>query len=147
MQGWHRMKPTGGIGRGLGRDKFTVLQDRNVLFNQATLCSEYSDLLHKKINLKFLMRRGGPISWPPRSPDLTPLDFWMWDALKNRVFAWRSRTPGELHQQFSEKVRQGRSGNAQKALINFLRRLSVFLTKGSSRAQHASLRLQGGTLS
>ena len=26
--------------------------------------------------------RGGPISWPLRSPDLTPLNFYLWSTLK-----------------------------------------------------------------
>jgi hypothetical protein len=32
------------------------------------------------------IRRGGPIAWPPRSPDLTPLDFILWGYLKNTVY-------------------------------------------------------------
>lgn len=27
--------------------------------------------------------RGGPVLWPPRSPDLTHLDFFLWGYLKN----------------------------------------------------------------
>jgi hypothetical protein len=27
------------------------------------------------------IRCGGPINWPPRSPDLKPLDFWLWGYL------------------------------------------------------------------
>ncbi|CAF1680033.1 unnamed protein product, partial [Adineta ricciae] len=30
--------------------------------------------------------RGGPIRWAPRSPDLTPLDFFLWGHLKNIVY-------------------------------------------------------------
>ena len=30
--------------------------------------------------------RGGPTSWPPRSPDLTPLDFYAWGYMKNYVY-------------------------------------------------------------
>jgi hypothetical protein len=30
--------------------------------------------------------RGGPIAWPPRSPDVTPLDFFMWGYVKNIVY-------------------------------------------------------------
>jgi hypothetical protein len=30
--------------------------------------------------------RGGMISWPPRSPDLTPLDFSVWGNVKDQVF-------------------------------------------------------------
>jgi hypothetical protein len=30
--------------------------------------------------------RGHLIQWPPRSPDLTPLDFFLWGYVKERVF-------------------------------------------------------------
>jgi hypothetical protein len=30
--------------------------------------------------------RAVPIAWPPRSPDLTPLDFFLWGFVKDRVF-------------------------------------------------------------
>lgn len=31
--------------------------------------------------------RGGPVAWPPRSPDLTPLDFYLWGTMEDMVFA------------------------------------------------------------
>jgi hypothetical protein len=31
--------------------------------------------------------RGGPIAWAPRSPDLIPLDFYLWGHLKTLVYA------------------------------------------------------------
>lgn len=30
--------------------------------------------------------RGGPTAWPPRSPDLTPLDFFFWGYIKDIVY-------------------------------------------------------------
>lgn len=30
--------------------------------------------------------RGGPVPWPPRSPDLTPLDFFLWGLMKTMVY-------------------------------------------------------------
>ena len=30
--------------------------------------------------------RGGPVAWPPRSPDLTPLDFFLWGHIKRLVY-------------------------------------------------------------
>lgn len=33
--------------------------------------------------------RGGPTPWPPRSPDMTPLDFFLWGFVKDKVY----RTP------------------------------------------------------
>jgi hypothetical protein len=32
------------------------------------------------------MGRSGPIAWPPMSPDLTPLDFFLWGYVKNIVY-------------------------------------------------------------
>ena len=29
---------------------------------------------------------GGPIVWPPRSPEFTPCDFFMWGAIKEMVY-------------------------------------------------------------
>ena len=31
--------------------------------------------------------RGGPVSWPTRSPDMTPLDFFLWGTMKDLVYA------------------------------------------------------------
>jgi hypothetical protein len=30
--------------------------------------------------------RGGPVAWPARSPDMTPLDFFLWGAMKALVY-------------------------------------------------------------
>ena len=31
--------------------------------------------------------RDGPTLWPPRSPDITPLDFFLWGYVKDKVFS------------------------------------------------------------
>ena len=31
--------------------------------------------------------RRGRVEWPPHSPDLTPMDFSVWDILKNAVYS------------------------------------------------------------
>jgi hypothetical protein len=33
--------------------------------------------------------RGGPIAWPPRSPDLTPMDYFIWGYWKELVYKVR----------------------------------------------------------
>ncbi|KYM96625.1 hypothetical protein ALC62_12672 [Cyphomyrmex costatus] len=30
--------------------------------------------------------RGGPVAWPPRSPDMNPLDFYLWGHVKSIVY-------------------------------------------------------------
>jgi hypothetical protein len=39
------------------------------------------------------VKTGGPTAWPPRSPDLTPLDFFAWEFIKDVVY---SRRVGDL---------------------------------------------------
>ena len=43
--------------------------------------------------------RRGNIEWPPRSPDLTPLDFFVWGYVKDMVYAKKPRTLNELRRE------------------------------------------------
>lgn len=47
--------------------------------------------------------RQGPILWPPRSPDLNPLDFFLWGHLKNYVY----QTPVESVQELEARIMRG----------------------------------------
>ncbi|XP_026825251.1 uncharacterized protein LOC113561894 [Ooceraea biroi] len=38
----------------------------------------------------------GPHEWPPHSPDLTPLDFFLWGHLKQQVYATRPASVQDL---------------------------------------------------
>lgn len=40
--------------------------------------------------------RGGPYSWPPRSPDLTVLDYFLWGHMKQEVYKTEVNTIDEL---------------------------------------------------
>jgi hypothetical protein len=31
--------------------------------------------------------RDGPLAWPPQSPDITPLDFFVWGYVEDKVYA------------------------------------------------------------
>ncbi|GFU68138.1 uncharacterized protein TNCV_248021 [Trichonephila clavipes] len=39
-----------------------------------------------------LISRFGPVNWPPRSCDLTPLDYFLWDYVKSLVYADKPQT-------------------------------------------------------
>lgn len=47
---------------------------------------------------------GGTKEWPPRSPDLTPLDFFLWGYLKDKVYGTNSRTVEELKIRIKEEL-------------------------------------------
>ncbi|GFT91972.1 uncharacterized protein TNCV_125021 [Trichonephila clavipes] len=43
-----------------------------------------------------LISRFGPVNWPPRSCDLTPLDYFLWGYVKSLVYADKPQTLGHL---------------------------------------------------
>ena len=51
-----------------------------------------------------LISRFGDIHWPSRSPDLTPVDFFLWGYLKDRVYAGRPHTTEELKQSIHREI-------------------------------------------
>jgi len=44
----------------------------------------------------------GPLNWPPQSPDLTPLDFFLWGYLKDKVYFQQSTSLDHLKQCITE---------------------------------------------
>ena len=42
------------------------------------------------------IRRCRPLVWAPRSPDLSPLDFFVWEFLKSEVYSTRLKTIQQL---------------------------------------------------
>ena len=49
----------------------------------------YLGEVREYLNTRFPGRwigRAAPIAWPPRSPDLTPMDLFLWGFVKNQVF-------------------------------------------------------------
>ena len=40
--------------------------------------------------------RGGPVQWPPRSADLTPLDFYLWGRIKSLVYVNEATSVDDL---------------------------------------------------
>ncbi|CAK1591148.1 unnamed protein product [Parnassius mnemosyne] len=51
-----------------------------------------------------LISSRGDIPWPPRSPDLTPCDFFLWGYLKSRVYLNKPTTISQLKQNIHEEI-------------------------------------------
>ncbi|GFW01257.1 DUF4817 domain-containing protein [Trichonephila clavipes] len=62
---------------------------RRMWFQQDGAPSHYTRHVREHLDRTFPNRwigRGGPVAWPPRSPDLSPLDFFLWGAMKGLVY-------------------------------------------------------------
>lgn len=76
-------------------------------FQQDGAPSHYSAIVQDALNAKFPNRwigRGGPIAWPPRSPDLTPCDFFFWGYVKNIVYSEKIRNLAHLRERIRYAV-------------------------------------------
>lgn len=74
---------------------------RDVWFQQDGAPPHYHSAVREYLNEQFGSRwigRGGPVAWPPRSPDLTPLDFFLWSEIKRRVYVSEPTSVEQLKQ-------------------------------------------------
>jgi hypothetical protein len=66
-----------------------LLRPRQMYFQHDGAPPHYTRHVRDYLNESFLNRwlgRGGPVAWPPRSPDLTPLDYYHWGHMKTLVY-------------------------------------------------------------
>ena len=80
---------------------------RTIQFQQDGVPPHYSTTVHNWLNDTFPGRwidRRGPIEWAPRSPDLTPLDFYQWGYVKQVVYKETIHDLIELRQKIIEAV-------------------------------------------
>ena len=69
------------------------------------------------------VRNFGDVAWPPRSPDLTVPDFFLWGSLKDRVFRRRIMTIQELKQAIVDEVAAIDEALRRRVYSNFQTRL------------------------
>ncbi|KMQ83178.1 hypothetical protein RF55_20704 [Lasius niger] len=67
------------------------LQQRIKMWFQLDGCpAHYGRTTRAWLDINYPQRwigRGGVVPWPPRSPDLTPMDFFVWGTLKKEVYS------------------------------------------------------------
>lgn len=64
-------------------------------------------------------------SWPPRSPDLNPADYWLWGYLKSLVFIRRPTTLQELKDNITEQIGVIQPEMLRNAVYNIEERLVI----------------------
>ena len=72
-----------------------------------------------------VISRRGDINWPPRSCDLTPLDFFLWGYAKDRVYADKPLTLEHLRTNIRQVVAEIPPNVCQKVVENYLKRINI----------------------
>ena len=71
----------------------------NIIFQQDDALPHWALVLRAILNEKFPGRwisQDGPTAWPPRSPEITPLDFFLWGFVKDVVYSTKVANLQEL---------------------------------------------------
>lgn len=76
------------------------LETRRTMYLQMDGCpAHYALDVRGFLNASYANRwigRQGPVAWPARSPDMTPLDYFLWGTMKQRVYSVPINTEEEL---------------------------------------------------
>ena len=73
--------------------------------------------------------------WPPRS-DVSPPDFFLWGALKGKVYANKPRTRQELENIIRREIAAISEDVLQATFVNMKRRVQLYLDSGGEHFQH-----------
>ncbi|GFV87388.1 transposable element Tc1 transposase [Trichonephila clavipes] len=70
-----------------------------------------------------LISRFGPVNWPPRSCDLTPLDYFLWGYVTSLVYADKPQTLDQLEDNIRRVIADIRPQMLEKVVENWTSRL------------------------
>ncbi|GFW55371.1 hypothetical protein TNCV_117551 [Trichonephila clavipes] len=82
-----------------------------------------------------LISRFGPVNWPPRSCDLTPLDYFLWGYVKSLVYAHKPQTLYHLEDNIRRVIVDIRQQILEKVIENLTSRFDCIQ---ASRGSHMS---------
>ena len=103
---------------------------RRIIFQQDGAPPHYStevrDWLNKTFPGKWIGRRGS-IEWAPRSPDLSPLDFYLWGYLKQKVYSKPINNLNHLRQRITEEIQLIEPEILTSVFLNFEKRLTLVI--------------------
>lgn len=107
---------------------------QNMLFQHDGCPAHYTLPVRQHLNVTYPARwigRGGPIPWPARSPDLTPLDYFLWGRLKSLVYDNTKITSElDLLGRISAAVAEIKSEEIKKANKQIIKRSKLCIREG-----------------
>lgn len=74
--------------------------------------------------------------WPPRSPDLTPLDYFLWGCIKEKVYATQPTTIADMQERIREAFRSITPEILRNVRNDFRRRVLVCVQQNGGLFEH-----------
>lgn len=116
-----------------------ILQENELHFQQDGAPPHYFRPVREWLNNRFpnqWIGRRGPIEWPARSPDLTPLDFFLWGHIKSVVYKTQPDDIEDLKRRITEASRAIPEEVFQNVREEFENRLYFCLENNGEHFEH-----------
>lgn len=98
------------------------------------IASQNMELIHRKFagrvisrNYPNMFKQG--LAWPPYSPDLTPMDYFVWGFIKDKVYKNKPTTLQELRARIEQEFECIRAETLQKVMENFEKRIRTLVAR------------------
>ncbi|GBP20082.1 hypothetical protein EVAR_13854_1 [Eumeta japonica] len=99
--------------------------NRKTWFNGATSHTSYRSLPRvREIFPGKLISRRGDVNWPPRSPDLTPIDFFLWGYVKSKVYTNKPTSLEQLKGNIHHEMAAITENTCRAVIGNYSHRLN-----------------------
>lgn len=109
-------------------------RNRRQFYQQDGAPAHYANSVRCLLNVKLKNRwigRGGPIHWPPRSPDLAVNDFWLWGYIRDKLYRDpRPRTLEALQERLTSLLDSVEVEMMRSSYRSFLRRCELCSENG-----------------
>lgn len=74
--------------------------------------------------------------WPPRSPDLSTLDNFLWSHLKNKVYTNYPKTLDDLKQNIIDEIAKIDKTTLENVFSNFIKRCHLCIQMKGGHFEH-----------
>ncbi|GBN15366.1 hypothetical protein AVEN_244276-1 [Araneus ventricosus] len=83
-----------------------------------------------------MVGNGGFQEWPPRSPDLTPMDFFLWRYVKQHVYATPPPTLQDLQRRITDACAIMTSAMLHRMQREIQARVQIWIVADGERFEH-----------
>ncbi len=105
-------------------DQLTQQQREELIFQHDGAPPHFSNDVRQWLNENYptWIGRGGTVAWPPRSPDLNPMDFYVWGYMKSLVYKTVVPNEVDLHDRIFDAANKVRDELSYKVTVRAIRK-------------------------
>ena len=111
----------------------------SLIFQQDGAPAHFSTDVRQYLDNHFPNRwivRGGPIRWAPRSPDLTPLGFFLWGHVKSNIYKTRVKNLTELKRRINNEIKSISKETLSDVFSNIVKRMNLCISVDGHHFEH-----------